>query len=55
MGLLATQTIKNLNLKNRRWRKAVILKTVTSPYPHNRLTDFDDFDVLWLADVEPVS
>jgi len=54
MGLLTTQTIKNLNLKIQDDGRP-FLKTVKSPYPHNRSTDFDDFDVLWHADAEPVS
>jgi len=32
---------KWVNLKNRRWRTAGILKTIKSPYLCNRLTDVD--------------
>ena len=47
--------LKNWNFQNPRWRTAVILKTVKSPYLRNRLTDFDEIwhdDVYWLSTAE---
>jgi len=41
--------LKNLNFQNPRWRTAVILKTVKSPYLLNRLTDFDE---IWHSDAD---
>jgi len=41
MGLSTIKPLKNLNFKNPRWRTAASLKTVKSPYPRNRSTDFD--------------
>jgi len=41
--------LKHLNFKNPRRPMAAILKTVKSPYLHNRLTDLDEF---WHGDVE---
>jgi len=47
MGLLTALAVKNLNFKNPKWRTATILKTVQSPYPRNRLPDFDE---IWHGD-----
>jgi len=40
-GYLSTAIVKNLNFTNPIWRTAAILKTVTSSYLCNLLTDFD--------------
>jgi len=47
MGLLTAPTVKNLSVKNPRWRTDTILKTVKSPYLCNLLTDFDE---IWHSD-----
>ena len=39
----------NTRPTNPRWRTAVILKTVKSPYLRNRLTDFDE---IWQGDAD---
>jgi len=50
MGLLAVQTVKNLNFQNPRWRTAAGMKTVKSTYLRNRLTDFGE---IWHSGAEP--
>jgi len=47
MGFLSAAIVKNVNFTNPRWRTAAILKTVTSSYLCNLLTDFDK---IWHGD-----
>jgi len=48
MGLLTVQSVKKFEFPKSKI-SAAILKTVKSPYLHNRLTDFDE---IWHDDAD---
>jgi len=52
MALLTATVVKKLNFTNPRWRTAAILKTVTSSYLCNLLTDFDK---IWHSDTHSLA